>query len=167
MSSKSSWTISSSAEAFVRNQTSFSPGNLLGQILLRAGQKNLPSQILHQPLPVLAVKIVKIKQLFEKVASCTNNALGCHPLTLQISKVFLNVKAYILLNFDPNLIIPLLTGKNSQNIQEKILPSNICKKNVAKNLFLVSVKLKIRHTSRLPHSEKKRLKIIFRCATIS
>ena len=40
--------------------------------------KNPPSQIL-QPRLVLAVKMVKIKELFEKVASCTSSVPQlCH-----------------------------------------------------------------------------------------
>ena len=38
--------------------------------------------------------------------------------------------AQILLNFDPNLINPVLSDENSAKIEGKIVPSHICQKYV-------------------------------------
>ena len=62
-----------------------------------------------------------------------------------------------MLNFDPNLTIPVLTGENGTEIEGKLLQSDICKEcdiYWQKNMFLVSVKLEILHTSKLPQAEK-------------
>ena len=63
-----------------------------------------------------------------------------------------------MLNFDPNLIIPVLTGEKLDKILRKNIPITYLSKMrqlLAKNLLLVSVKLQIRHTDKLPHAEKK------------
>ena len=85
------------------------------------------------------------------------NALCCYQWKLEIQK-FWKVNAQFLLNFDPNLIISVLTGEQLFKYWRK----NICIRYLpkmwyllAKNLLLVSDKLQIRHTSKLPYAEKK------------
>ena len=63
-----------------------------------------------------------------------------------------------MLNFDPNLIIPVMTGEKLDKIFRKNIPITYLSKMrqlLAKNLFLVSVKLQFQHTSKLPNAEKK------------
>ena len=63
-----------------------------------------------------------------------------------------------MLNLDPNLIIPVVTGEKLDKILRKNIPITYLSKMrqlLAKNLLLVSVKLQIRHTDKLPHAEKK------------
>ena len=72
--------------------------------------------------------------------------------------VFWKVNAQFLHNFDQNMIIPALTGEKLDKISRKNIPITYLSKIrqlLVKNLFLVSDKLQIRHTSRLPCAEKK------------
>ena len=63
-----------------------------------------------------------------------------------------------MLNFVPNMIIPVLTGEKLFKYWRKNIPVTYLSKMgylLAKNLLLVSDKLQIRHTSKLPYAEKK------------
>ena len=61
-----------------------------------------------------------------------------------------------MLNLDPKLIIPVLTGGQLFNYWRNICITYLPKMwyLFAKKMFLVSVKLQIQHTSKLPHAEK-------------
>ena len=119
------------------------------------GKLPMPFSLLHHETVKMTADTLSRGRILQMASQCV---VFCQAQASQGKAFKFPLKIDSSFSFDPKLIIPVLTGEQLFKYWRK----NICITYLpkmwyllAKNLLLVSVKLKIWHTDKLPHAEKK------------